>query len=96
MAELPVDATIEEQGMILKEEIIRFAKEQSTRLILIGHSQGALDAVYVVHDFRLDPFVKSVISIAAPFRGTPLAGLGDDPKNEQVSLLLFFKILCFL
>lgn len=56
------------------------------KVVIIGHSQGGLDARVVAHD-RPD-LVAAVITVATPHRGTPVADvvlqLISDPNFEEV------------
>jgi hypothetical protein len=91
MAELPTDGTIEEQGMVLKEQLVNFSNEHHARIHIIGHSQGALDAAYVIHDFRMEANVASLVSIGTPFHGTPIADWAMAQKNEKSFYYYFLK-----
>jgi len=91
MAELPPDATIEEQGIILKEEVIRFSTQQKSRISIIAHSQGALDAVYIAHDFKLENFIGNLVSIGTPFYGTPLADWAISQRKNKSFIYYLLK-----
>lgn len=68
--EFPADATIEERGQILRDQVQAWPGEGP--LYLVGHSQGALDARYALQQLKLQG-VAGLVSIGAPHRGTPAA-----------------------
>ncbi len=68
--EFPADATIEERGQVLRDQVK--AWRGVSPLYLIGHSQGALDARYALQQLKLQG-VAGLVSIGAPHRGTPAA-----------------------
>jgi triacylglycerol lipase len=62
------------------------ARTGHQKVVLIGHSQGGLDARVVAHD--RPELVAAVITVATPHEGTPVADvvlqLIDDPAFEDV------------
>lgn len=75
------------RGGQLEAEIEKIlAQTGHARVNLIGHSQGGLDARVVAHD-RPD-LVASVVTIATPHGGTPIAdvllGLVSDPGTQDL------------
>ena len=70
LVEFPADATIEERGQILRNQVQSWKAEGP--LFLLGHSQGALDARFALKELKLSG-VAGLISIGAPHRGTPAA-----------------------
>ena len=51
---------------------------------LIGHSLGGLIARYAVQRLELDHVTRSVITIATPHHGSPLARFGPGPAAVQL------------
>lgn len=107
LASVPPYAGTPERAAVLATEIDRareaFCRERSTddvatctastQVHLVGHSQGGLDARYVVSKLGYGPHTASVTTIGAPHRGTPLGDVGlsllGDPRGEaEVSSLL--------
>jgi triacylglycerol lipase len=66
------------------------ARTGHAKVILIGHSQGGLDARVVAHD--LPERVAAVVTLQTPHHGTPIADVAlevlDDPNLSQVVDLL--------
>ena len=87
------DSTFRGAQLIERIEEIR-AETGADKVVIIGHSQGGLDARVVAHD-RPD-LVSAVITIATPHHGTPIADVAlqllADPNaagvvNELVNLI---------
>lgn len=61
-------------------------------LVLVGHSQGGLDARWLVSRLGYAERVKAVITVAAPHRGTQVAdvalGLTPGPVEDAANVLL--------
>jgi triacylglycerol lipase len=75
------------RGAQLEQAIEQILAETGyAKVNLIGHSQGGLDARVVAHD-RPD-LVASVVTVATPHRGTPIADVAlkllADPKYQDV------------
>jgi triacylglycerol lipase len=72
--QLPPFASVQERAKVIApqlEEIL--AKTGAAKLNLVGHSQGGLDARYLVSSMGWSDRVASVTLIATPNHGTPLA-----------------------
>ena len=77
----PPAASVAERARSLHVKLTELVAAGATRLHLIGHSTGALDARLVAHPgykplperAELIKRIASVITISAPFYGTPLA-----------------------
>ena len=61
-------------------------------LILLGHSQGGLDARFLVTKLGYAPRVRAVVTIATPHHGSPVAdvalGLAPGPLIDATNALL--------
>lgn len=79
------DSTYRGQQLIAAIEQIR-QQTGAAKVIIIGHSQGGLDARVVAHD-RPD-LVAAVVTIATPHNGTPIADVAmkliSDPNAASV------------
>ncbi len=51
---------------------------------LVGHSLGGLVARYAVQRLGLDRVTRTVVTVATPHRGSPLAWLGSGPAVAQL------------
>jgi triacylglycerol lipase len=72
-AQLPPDATIEEQGLALRDQLQRWSqKSGGARWVLIAHSQGGLDARYALKVLGLKN-VDALVTIGTPHHGADLA-----------------------
>lgn len=58
-----------------------------TKVHIVGHSQGGLDARYAVSRLGYGPHTLSVTTLSTPHRGTPLGDLGlsllKDPRRDR-------------
>lgn len=107
LAKLPPYAGTPERALAAQAEIEaareRFCEErgagdlgacvESTKVHLVGHSQGGLDARYAVSHHDRGRFVATVTTIGAPHQGTPIGDvglslLGDARAETEVSALL--------
>jgi triacylglycerol lipase len=57
-------------------EVVRSLK--ASRVNLVAHSMGGLDARYAISRLGLDQKVAALITIGTPHRGTPVADLGHE------------------
>jgi pimeloyl-ACP methyl ester carboxylesterase len=72
-AEFPPDGTIEERGLILRDQLDRFrGKNGGVAIDIVAHSQGGLDARYALRSLKLAG-VRTLTTIGTPHMGTPLA-----------------------
>jgi pimeloyl-ACP methyl ester carboxylesterase len=55
-----------------------------TRVHLVGHSLGGLLSRYAVQRLGLDRLTSTVVTVAAPERGVPIAWLGRGPAALQM------------
>jgi triacylglycerol lipase len=65
----------------------------ATKVHLVGHSQGGLDARWVASNGGYGPWIVSVTTLSTPHRGTPLGDVGlslleDDRAEAEVGKLL--------
>jgi len=83
----PIQGT-ENRGVVLASQLDAWRSEgMARRFNVIGHSQGALDARYVVSTLGRNGWVASIVSVGTPHRGTPVAdvilgAIEDDPVPE--------------
>ena len=70
---VPAVAPIAERARVLVEQIARI---DADRVHLIAHSMGGLDVRHAVAHLGLGPRVASLVTVATPHRGTPLADVG--------------------
>lgn len=59
----------------------------SKKIILIGHSKGAVDAGTVIAQYNLYDYVHALISIQAPWFGTPIV------NEEEYGFVKYFNII---
>jgi hypothetical protein len=60
------------------------ARAGHTHVHLVGHSLGGLLARYAVQRLGLDRLTSTVVTVAAPHRGVPIAWLGRGPAALQM------------
>lgn len=103
--DLPYDAAIEQQVMVLGTYLYHLYLQRKEPMILVGHSVGGIVARAYITMKNTEP-VKALISIATPHLGTPVAKLSKivaktplniasrmiGAKNLKQSLPLFFDI----
>ncbi len=71
-ASFPADATIEERGLLLKDQLARRSQRDPAPWVLLTHSQGGLDARFALRALGMKG-VRGVFGIGVPNRGTPAA-----------------------
>ena len=84
-------ASVEQRARELKAQLDRI----DGPLVLVGHSQGGLDARFLVSKLGYASRVKAVITVATPHKGSPLAdvlfglapGAVEDATDALLSLL---------
>jgi triacylglycerol lipase len=80
--------TIEERAGELKAQLDQLPGP----FILLGHSQGGIDARYLVSQLGYADRVRAVVTIAAPHHGSPVAdvalGLVPGPVEDAVNALI--------
>jgi len=64
------------------------AQMQASKIVLVGNSMGGLVARTLAHEFDPDHRIKSVITIATPHRGSPLADLALEGKNGMPEFIV--------
>ncbi len=88
--DLPSAAAVSVQGRVLNQYLQAIYAQREEPLILVGHSAGGVVARYWLVAFNTLP-VTTLITIATPHLGTPLAGLSDllvdTPLAEMASRL---------
>ena len=68
--EVPADGTIAERAEVLARTLFR---SRVPAFALLAHSMGGLDARYLVTNLDPDRRVKSLVTVATPHNGTPVA-----------------------
>lgn len=91
-------ASIRKRAYRLYEQIVDTAVEEDAPIHLIGHSTGGLDARLLVtpsasllNEVDTEPYasrVKSVVTIATPHYGTPMASFFDGLLGQKLLYLL--------
>lgn len=71
---LPPLASVEDRARVLAEAVRGLP---ATRVHLVAHSMGGIDARYAIARLGLTDRVASLVTIGTPHRGTPLARLGN-------------------
>ena len=71
---LPPVASVAERANVLSEFVRGL---DASRVNLIAHSMGGVDARYALAKLGLDDNVASLVTIGTPHRGTPLATVGN-------------------
>lgn len=72
----------------IRDQILAAYPDPQVKLNLIGHSQGGMDARYLISSLGLGDRVASLTTIGTPHRGSPVAdmALGLIPGNAQVAI----------
>ena len=99
--EPPPAGSLAERARSLHAKAAEVLRNGAVRLHLIGHSSGAVDARLVAHPRyaalpargELIDRIASVISVSAPFHGTPLARKAGDTAWLAAPVLWFGSIL---
>lgn len=77
------DATLEERGLMLKDQLTKLAREKPGRAVhLVAHSQGGLDARFALKTLELAG-VKSLITIGTPHRGSEVARWAMEHRERR-------------
>jgi triacylglycerol lipase len=81
--------TVQQRARDLKESLLRHLAQydRGTRVILIGHSMGGLDARYAVSRLGLADRVAAVITVTTPHRGSPFADWGIRNLDQRFGVL---------
>ncbi|MBP9088190.1 MAG: alpha/beta fold hydrolase [Kofleriaceae bacterium] len=73
---LPPFQSVEERAKVIAQQLEAImAKTGARKVNLVGHSQGGLDARYLVSTMGWSDRVASVTTVATPHRGSPLADM---------------------
>jgi pimeloyl-ACP methyl ester carboxylesterase len=92
-AEFQADSTIEERGILLRDQVDRFRKKEGGgKVFILAHSQGALDARYALKTLKLTG-VAAVASIGAPHTGTPVAEWGVSHQTARSPIYWGLRLL---
>lgn len=66
--------TVENNAAILKEEIVKILEEEkTTKVNIIAHSKGGLDAKYMIERLGMEDYVQSFTTLCTPHKGSPIA-----------------------
>lgn len=91
-ASLPVEIRAQQ----LKKEIDEVLKEShATKVHVIAHSMGGLDARYLISTLKYQDRIASLTTLSTPHRGTPIADrlLGNPSEIEQQFLSGLLNLL---
>lgn len=65
--------TVKENAREIKDIIIEHHRNGGSKIVLIGHSKGAIDAATAISKYKLYKYVKGLILMQAPWAGTLIA-----------------------
>lgn len=94
-------ANLQVRAQLLLRAIAETASRDEAALHFIGHSTGGLDARGIVSNWmsreapHLLPRVRSVVSVATPHHGTPLAGFFHKDRQGEMLLRLLWIFTVF-
>jgi triacylglycerol lipase len=94
----PVDSVAVRAAALAKQVDTFIAANQLTKLHLIGHSMGGLDARYLISTLKYAPKIKSLTTLQTPHRGSPIAdialGITDSvPATVEEAILALTGVL---
>lgn len=88
VAEVSPVNSIEFRGQQLAEQIKKFiGNDSSSKVNVIAHSQGGLDARYAISKLGLSTHVASLSMLSTPNYGTPVADVAIGLAGDQISQL---------
>lgn len=90
IAQLTTDASIGERAFVLKNMLD--TELAGKRVNIIAHSQGGLDARYLVSVLK-SPQVASITTIGTPHHGTPLTDWALEQKNGHKFWFWLFRLV---
>ena len=76
-----------------RQLVRRIEQLSAKRVNIIAHSMGGLDARYAIAKLGLSERVASLVTIATPHRGTPLADIGSHVLGETLRLRRALAVL---
>jgi hypothetical protein len=87
MATIDTGAGVEENAEKLRDEIEKIAAEQHRQVVLTGQSKGGVDITAALAKYpELAEHVRAVVSMQAPYGGTPLAeGVESNPVAKGLA-----------
>ncbi len=66
--------TIANNAVMLKEEVLKILEvENTTKVNIIAHSKGGLDAKYMILNLGMEDMVASLTTLCTPHKGSPIA-----------------------
>jgi len=84
--DLPYDATIELQAMVLGTYLHHLYSQRKEPIILVGHSAGGVVARAYITMQNSKP-VKALVTIATPHLGTPVAELSEVASKTPLNMM---------
>ena len=83
--------TIENNALQLKDQINEILKiENVTKINLIAHSKGGLDARYLIENLNMEDKIASLTTLCTPFKGSIIASLLFKLPNFIKKTIAFF------
>jgi triacylglycerol lipase len=88
--------SIELRARQLKDQMLRGLKStghERTRVLLIAHSMGGLDARYMISKLGMDDHVAALLTVTTPHRGSPYADWCIENLGKRLGGLRLMKLL---
>lgn len=82
--------TVENNASFIRGYIIDHIRRDKRKLVIIGHSKGAVDAGTAIAKYNLYNYVHAFISIQAPWFGTPIV------DEQEYSIIKIFNTIASL
>lgn len=94
----PVESVAVRAAALATQVDTFIATHQLTRVHVIGHSMGGLDARYLISTLKFAPKIRSLTTLQTPHRGSPLAdialGLTESlAASQQDAILALTEVL---
>ncbi len=82
-------ASIAQRAQQLADQVGRI---RATRVTIVAHSMGGLDARYAINRLGLGKKVAALVTIGTPHLGTPIADVGTDLLGTRLGLRRAFRL----
>jgi len=92
---VPPISSIAARAARLKEQLQVITQQHKTKVHVIAHSMGGLDARYLVSHLDGSSYVRSITTLATPHHGSPVADWGMvniGVKFRVVDLLTYLRV----
>jgi len=97
VTEVPSTSSTKVRAEEFAEQVAAWPELAGRRVTILAHSMGGLDARYAISKLGLAPTVDTLLTIATPHRGSPVAdmllGFGDYTGLTGMVQVLPFKLL---